>query len=59
MKFYYQHDELYDYNFVSIGTELEEDGSVEMTDAQYKRFSAETINTTHRVTLKKEPTWNN
>jgi len=59
MKFHYEHDELYDYNFLTIGTELDENRMVEMNDAQYKRFSAETVNTTHRVTLYKEPAWNN
>lgn len=58
MKFHYEHDELYDYNFITIGTELDENRMVEMNDAQYKRFSAETVNTTHRVTLYKEPAWN-
>ena len=58
MKFYDEHDELYDYNFITIGTLLDENRMVEMNDAQYKRFSAETVNTTHRVTLYKEPAWN-
>lgn len=58
MKFYYEHDELYDYNFITIGTELSDDNMVEMNDAQFKRFSAETINTTHRVTLWKDQAWN-
>ena len=57
MKFHYSHEELYDYNFVTIGANLNEDRTVELNDAQYKRFSAETVNTTHTVTLTKEPQW--
>jgi len=58
MKFRYEHEELYDYNFLSIGAELQEDRTIELNDAQYRRFRAETGSTTHRLVLTKETQWN-
>jgi len=58
MKFRYEHEELYDYNFLSIGAELQEDRTIELNDAQYRRFCAETGSTTHRLVLTKETQWN-
>lgn len=58
MKFRYEHEELYDYNFLTIGAELQEDRTIELNDAQYRRFRAETGGTTHRLVLIKEPQWN-
>lgn len=59
MKFTYEHEELYDYNFLTIGAELDEETrTIELNDAQYKRFRAETGGTTHRLVLTKETKWN-
>lgn len=55
MKFLYSTNELPTYNFAKLGGKLDEANTVQLTDDAYKRFCEETENSTHTLTLYKEP----
>ncbi len=55
MKFLYSTNELPTYNFAKLGGKLDEANTVQLTDDAYKRFCEETKNSTHTLTLYKEP----
>ena len=53
MKFVYTTQERTYYNFGKLGGDLQPDMTVSLTDAAYKRFVEETLNTTHNLVLTK------
>ena len=55
MKFVYTTNQLPTYNFAKLGGVLAADNTVELTDDAYRRFCEETANTSHTLTLHKEP----
>lgn len=53
MKFLYSTQEDTQYNFRKLGATLNDDMTVTLNDAAYRRFVDETKNTTHQLVLTK------